>query len=78
MKALDLLGRELSVGDHVVYGVSGYGHSYTLLHGEITKVDKAMVLIKPLVSGRRDVWKLADEVCAIVLPNIQNPEEQLA
>lgn len=75
---LDLLGRKLKVGDHVVYGTMGYGHSYNILHGVICEIKTlGRVKIEPMEAGRKMVTRNCRQVCHIVLPDIQDPEVQL-
>lgn len=76
---LDLLGRKLKVGDHVVWGVSG-----SIRHGFITAI-----VLKKDNWGKMGHWiratgdgckmaRFSGDFCAIVLPDIQDPEVQLA
>lgn len=78
---LDLLGRKLKVGDHVVYYTKGYGHEVNLLAGTIKDIDRwgrATIAPDPKFKGCKAVTKSAANVCAIVLPDIQDPEVQLS
>lgn len=83
-EALDLLGRKLGVGDHVVWGVkSGIRHGFVksieLVTSRWNPHGSWMVSasISPDCMGT-GVRRHAACFCAIVLPGIQDPEVQLA
>ena len=79
-EALDLLGRKLGVGDHVVWQM-GLG---VLGHGFVTKIEQnsagkwMVTATKAPGSRKRGQTSYAEYFCAIVLPDIQDPEVQLA
>jgi len=90
-KPLDLLGRELAVGDHVVWQMGhGLGHGFVtnIKVVDTVKNNARKQVLEPhtycLVtatkaegSRKRGQTARPEEFCAIVLPNIQHPEEQL-
>lgn len=77
-EALDLLGRKIGIGDHVVWQM-GQG----LGHGFVTAVECHhnewwVTATRAPGSRKRGQKARAKEFCGIVLPDIQDPEIQLA
>lgn len=87
-KPLDILGRELAVGAHVCWGVKG-----ALRHGFVSSIKRLEVRAFNYTSqsyhtkfqwhvtasdGKgHNMGRRSDQFCAIVLPDIQDPEIQL-
>jgi len=72
IKAIDLLGRELSVGDHVVWAAGGR-HGWGIRHGFIKSISESYgraevkTSIAPGSTGAgKTTW--AENVCKVVLP----------
>lgn len=78
-EALDLLGRKLGVGDHVVWGAGGR-RTHGIRHGFVKEIlpDGRVKASGYPGSGFPGTTKWASSFCAIVLPGIQDPEIQLA
>lgn len=82
-EALDLLGRKIGIGDHVVWGAGGR-RTHGIRHGfvkEILPDGGGLFRVKTSGypgSGYPGTTKWASSFCVIVLPDIQDPEVQLA
>jgi hypothetical protein len=73
-KAIDLLGRELSVGDHVIFSVKGYGSQGELRHGFVRKITNDRhpvdfyVHLEAAEGHRRPIERHSSDVAKVVLP----------